>query len=79
MTKYLSIRYRCLSSSSTSRNKAAKLFSDNAPLPFRSARFSSTPTTLRAKPPAALSSPAHRRPFLLRCREEREEEGDTGG
>jgi len=35
VAKYLSIRYKCLPSSSTSRNKAAKLFSDNALLPFR--------------------------------------------
>ena len=37
LTKYLSIRYKRLPSSSTSRNKAAKLFSDNTPplYPFR--------------------------------------------
>jgi len=38
VAKYLSIRYECLLSSSTSRNKAAKLFSDNALFPFRPSR-----------------------------------------
>jgi len=37
VAKYLSIRYECLLSPSTSRNKAAKLFSDNALFPFRPA------------------------------------------
>lgn len=51
VAKYLSIRYKCLPSSSTSRNKAAKLFSDNALLPFRLLEPLSTSATLRATVP----------------------------
>lgn len=67
VAKYLSIRYKCLPSSSTSRNKAAKLFSDNALLPFR--------PTSRAlprpfEPPLAALSLLARQPFLGCLRQE---------